>query len=88
MRRRVVVVQYRHAGGPAATAGRAILHRRLPGLHAARVLRLVKVREQPKEQETVKADPDHETTRIITLDEEQLELMAHDHHELHLKSEK
>lgn len=35
----------------------------------------------------MQADPDHKTSRIVALDEEQLELMAHDHHELYLKSE-
>lgn len=48
------------------------------------VLALVEVREEAEEEDAMETDPDHETARVIALGEEQLELVQHYEHELHL----
>lgn len=84
MGRTVVIIQNRHASSTRCT----ILYL-LCGVfpRAVCILHFVKIRKQPKEQDTVQTNPDHKTARIVALDKKQLELMAHDHHELYLKSE-
>lgn len=54
-------------------------------LLVACVALLVEVREEEEEQDTVQSDPHHETLRVVTLGEQQLELVSEDHHKLYLQ---
>lgn len=78
-RSRRCVVEDRHANAAVLSL---LLTRRL---RRAYVLRLVEVREETEEQDTVETYPDHETARVVALGEQQLELVGHYHDELDLK---